>query len=76
MTDMSMEIGAARFRGLSDREQQVAMLVCNGLANKEIARELTVCEGTVKAHVHNIYRKLSIRNRGGLIVALLHSRNS
>ena len=75
MSDAGFAIGAERFRSLSDREQQVAMLVCDGLANKEIARELTLCEGTVKAHLHSIFRKLSLQNRSGLIVALLHSGN-
>jgi two-component system nitrate/nitrite response regulator NarL len=75
MSDVGLANGAERFRTLSDREQQVAMLVCDGLANKEIARELTLCEGTVKAQLHNIFLKLSIQNRGGLIVALLQSGN-
>jgi DNA-binding CsgD family transcriptional regulator len=75
MTNLDTAIGAERFRALSSREKQIATLVCDGLANKEIARELCVCEGTVKQHVHSIYRKLSVRNRGGLIVALLQPKN-
>ena len=75
MTDLDTAVGADRFRALSGREQQIATLVCDGLANKEIARELRVCEGTVKQHVHSIYRKLSVRNRGGLIVAFFQPKN-
>jgi DNA-binding CsgD family transcriptional regulator len=43
---------------LSARELEVVVLVANGLANKEIARQLHVSEGTIKLHLHNIYRKL------------------
>ena len=52
---------------LTSRKYQVAALVCRGLPNKQIARELSLCEGTVKQHVHNIFHKLRIRNRCALI---------
>ena len=37
--------------------------VAKGLSNQEIAEKLIVSEGTIKIHVHNIYRKLGIKNR-------------
>ena len=40
---------------LSPREREVALLVARGLANKEIARELELSNGTVKLHVHSIF---------------------
>jgi DNA-binding NarL/FixJ family response regulator len=55
---------------LSEREQQVAILVCEGFSNKLIARKLDVVEGTVKAHLHSIYRKLGIRSRIELLDTL------
>ena len=48
---------------LSPREREVALVVARGLANKEIARELGLSEGTVKQHVHNIFLKLGMRSR-------------
>ena len=58
---------AARFDDiLTQREQQVMFLVAEGLANKEIAKRLGVSEGTVKIHLHNIYKKLPVSNRTAL----------
>jgi DNA-binding NarL/FixJ family response regulator len=46
---------------LSPREREVARLVAQGLANKEIARELGLSHGTVKLHVHSIFLKLNAK---------------
>ena len=48
---------------LSDREYEVLQLVAAGLSNREIAQRIVVAAGTVKRHVHNIYRKLGVRCR-------------
>jgi DNA-binding NarL/FixJ family response regulator len=64
----------ARLSALSKRERQVTTLVCDGLSNKMIARKLGVGEGTVKIHLHNIYRKLGINSRNALAAALTLSR--
>ena len=49
--------------GLSERERQVLRLVADGLPNKQIARELSISERTVKFHVTSIMRKLDADNR-------------
>ena len=38
-------------------------MVAAGHRNKEIARRLTLSEGTVKVHLHNIYSKLGVDGR-------------
>ena len=48
---------------LTARETEVMRHVACGLTNQEIAKKLIVTEGTVKIHVHNIYRKLGFSNR-------------
>ena len=48
---------------LTERELQILRLLDRDLTNKEIARELVVTSGTVKAHTANVYRKLSVNNR-------------
>jgi DNA-binding NarL/FixJ family response regulator len=49
--------------GLSERERQVLRLVADGLPTKQIARELSISERTVKFHVTSIMRKLDADNR-------------
>lgn len=48
---------------LSPREQDVLCCLMAGYPNKSIARQLEVCEATVKVHVKAILRKLKVRNR-------------
>jgi DNA-binding CsgD family transcriptional regulator len=52
---------------LTAREREVVRLVSSGLSNKLVARHLGLREGTVKIHLHNVYRKLRIPNRMTLI---------
>lgn len=55
---------------LSRREVDVARGLADGLSNKEIARRLTLAEGTVKIHRKNIYRKLNVHSRASVIAFL------
>ena len=48
---------------LSEREQEVLVLVAQGYSNREIAEGLVLVEGTVKNHVSNILGKLQAENR-------------
>ncbi|MFN2296957.1 MAG: LuxR C-terminal-related transcriptional regulator [Candidatus Promineifilaceae bacterium] len=48
---------------LTEREIEVLQLIALGKTNKEIARQLIVAPGTVKAHTASIYRKLDVTNR-------------
>ena len=49
--------------GLTRRELEILQLVAEGLSNAELARKVWVTEQTVKFHLSNIYRKLSVSNR-------------
>jgi DNA-binding NarL/FixJ family response regulator len=49
--------------GLSDREVAVLQHIARGAANKEIAAELRIAEGTVKNHVTSILDKLGVSDR-------------
>jgi DNA-binding NarL/FixJ family response regulator len=48
---------------LTPREMQVLRHMALGLSNKEIAKSLTISVETVKEHVQNILRKLSVNDR-------------
>jgi LuxR family maltose regulon positive regulatory protein len=55
--------GPALVEPLSQRELEVLHLIALGWTNKEVARQLVVAPGTVKAHTSSIYRKLDVANR-------------
>ena len=48
---------------ISARELEVLRLLSTGASNMQIAEELVLVTGTVKAHLLNIYRKLDVHNR-------------
>lgn len=50
-------------RLLSSREREIVRLVAVGLRNRAIADRLSISEGTVKVHMHNIYEKLDVNGR-------------
>jgi DNA-binding NarL/FixJ family response regulator len=58
-------------RSLTNREMDVVKLVGQGLRNREIGEKLFISEGTVKIHLHNIFRKLNIQNRSLLVQYVL-----
>jgi two-component system, NarL family, response regulator LiaR len=49
--------------GLTEREREVLTLIARGLPNKLIARDLSISEKTVKAHVSSILGKLGVSDR-------------
>lgn len=49
--------------GLTDAEARVLDRLCRGLANKEIGRDLSLSEATVKMHIRSICQKLGAKNR-------------
>jgi len=65
---MRRERGTAEMRGLlTPRELSVLRLLAKGLRNLEIGEQLHIGEGTVKTHLHNMYRKLGVDGRMALM---------
>jgi DNA-binding NarL/FixJ family response regulator len=59
---------------LTPREEEVVVLVADGMGNREIARALTLSEHTVKKHLFRIFDKLGISTRVELVLyAVNHS---
>lgn len=48
---------------LSNREQEVLVLLSKGLLYKEISDTLSISLNTVKNHLKNIYKKLHVQNK-------------
>ena len=55
-------------RDLSPRELEVAMLIAQGLLNKEISRKLNITVHTVKRFISLIFEKTGCRNRVELAI--------
>jgi DNA-binding NarL/FixJ family response regulator len=64
---------AAPLKHLTDREQQILVLVARGLSNAEIAERETLSYATVKTHVSRILMKLAMRDRAQLVVLAYES---
>jgi DNA-binding CsgD family transcriptional regulator/GAF domain-containing protein len=64
-------VPAHRLVGLTPRERDVAMLVVDGMTDREIAAHLSLSRHTVGQYTGQIYRKLAVRSRGELIALLL-----
>ena len=54
---------AARMASLTPQQFRVLEMVADGRLNKQIAWDLDIQERTVKAHMSEIFQKLSVRNR-------------
>jgi two-component system response regulator DegU len=60
--------------GLTERELEIVRLVASGYKNKEVGATLMISERTVKTHLTNIFQKLGVRDRVGLVMyALKHN---
>ena len=51
---------------LSAREEEVAVLVSQGLTNRQIASELSISEHTIATHITRILKRLGLNSRSRL----------
>ncbi|SHO49156.1 response regulator transcription factor [Desulfopila aestuarii] len=73
-TDRTLHQDDTILSGLSEREQEVARYVAQGMSNQQIADTIFVSLRTVKAHLSSIYEKTGLRNRLELGLRLKGSR--
>lgn len=55
---------------LTPRERELTELIYLGKSNREIAEILFLSESTVKTHIYNIFRKMDVKNRIGVICVI------
>ena len=56
---------------MTEREVMVAKLICQGFSNEEVAKNLDITYGTVKAHIRNIYRKTGVHNKIAMLLKFI-----
>ena len=55
---------------LSEREEEVLLLLARGHRSKEIAEELSISVGTVNTYIRHVYEKLHVRTRAEAVAKL------
>lgn len=60
--------GGTDEHGLTKRQHQVLARLCQGLSNKEIARDMNLTHNTVKTHISAIFKALNVMSRTQAIV--------
>ena len=65
-----LTLAACLAAGLTNREAEIALLVCRGRSNREIGQELFISETTVKKHLSNMFEKTGIKKREELREAI------
>ncbi len=59
---------------VTEREKEVVELISTGATNKEIAEKLVVSLSTVKNHVANILKKLSLNDRTQIAIFAINNK--
>lgn len=59
---------------LTPRERDILKLLAQGLANKVIARKLSITESTVKVHVKHLLKKMKLKSRVEAAVWVLQEK--
>ena len=58
---------------LTPREVEVAKLVCEGMDNEQISKKLRIAYNTVRAHLGNIFRKVGVEGKAGIILEFIET---
>jgi DNA-binding NarL/FixJ family response regulator len=68
---LEVQIHGHKNRALTNREQQILTLICNGETNTHIAKQLFVSLRTVENHRYALYEKFGVSNTAGLVKVAL-----
>ncbi len=72
VADVSQETKkiSQQVRMLTPKQFEVLRLVKRGMSNKEISDSLSVTEATVKAHISSLFKRLDVKSRTQILVAI------
>lgn len=59
---------------LSNREEEVVHLLCQGMTNREIALHMGISENTVRNHLRRVFLKCRVSNRSEAVEFLLRAK--
>jgi len=59
---------------LTAREAEVLRLIADGLSVPQMAKRLNLAPSTIKTHVHNLYDKLGVSDRGAAVAEAMRRR--
>jgi DNA-binding CsgD family transcriptional regulator len=63
----------AKLHHLSSREHDVLILLSREVPQSQIAKDLFIAPGTVRAHIAHIYQKLNLHSKDDLTVLIDHA---
>ena len=70
MVSSDREIKLKRGFGLSDREVEIAVMICEGFTNKQIASALKLTDGTARNYISSIYEKMGTSSRADAVAKM------
>jgi two-component system nitrate/nitrite response regulator NarL len=61
---------------MTKKELEVLRCLCEGLSTKQIQARLNVAEGTIKVHLHSMFKKFNVNSRHQLVALVLNGKLS
>ena len=70
MVSSDKEIKLKKSFNLSDREVEIALMLCDGFTNRQIASAMKLSDGTARNYISSIYSKMGVESRAAAVVKI------
>ncbi|RYF45909.1 MAG: PAS domain S-box protein, partial [Cytophagaceae bacterium] len=67
-SNLSTAIAGTGLADLTEREQDILTLICQGMNDDEMSKRLKLSRHTIRNHVSSLYRKIGVNRRGAAIL--------
>jgi PAS domain S-box-containing protein len=67
-SNLSAIVADTRLADLTEREQDILALICQGMNDQQMSERLKLSRHTVRNHVSSLYRKIGVNRRGAAIL--------